>query len=73
MKGMAIFCKKGRLSPHYVGPYEILQKVGKFTYKLLSELASVHPIFHVSMIKKCIGDPESILPIEGRAVKDNLL
>ena len=37
-----------------------------------SELASVHPIFHISMLKKCIGDPESILPIEGLGVKDNL-
>ena len=35
-------------------------------------MASVHPVFHVSMLKKCIGDPESILPIEGLGVKDNL-
>ena len=39
---------------------------------ILSELASVLPIFHVSMLKKCIVDPESILPIEGLGVKDNL-
>ena len=39
---------------------------------LLSELALVLPIFHVSMLKKCIVDPESILPIEGLGVKDNL-
>ena len=32
--------------------------------KLPSELASVHPVFRVSMLKKCIADPESILPIE---------
>ena len=32
----------------------------------------VHPVFHVSMLKKSIGDPESILPIEGLGVKDNL-
>ena len=40
--------------------------------KLPNELASVHPIFHVSILKMCIGDPESILPIEGLGVKDNL-
>ncbi|TMW90959.1 hypothetical protein EJD97_014998 [Solanum chilense] len=59
---------------HRVGPYEILQRVGKVAYelKLPSELASVHLVFHVSKLKKCISDPESILPIEGLGVKDNL-
>ena len=35
-------------------------------------MALVHPVFHVSMLKKCIGDPESILPIEGLGYQDNL-
>ena len=39
---------------------------------LPSELVSVHPVFHVSMVKKCIGDPEFILPIEGLGVNNNL-
>ena len=74
MKGVVRFVKKGKLSPRYVGPYEILQKVCNVAYelKLPSEFASVHLVFHVSMLKKCIGDPESILPIEGLGVKDNL-
>ena len=37
-----------------------------------SELVLVHPVFHVSMFKKCISDPESILPIEGLGVQENL-
>ena len=40
--------------------------------KLPSELDSVHPVFHLSMHKKCISDPESILPIEGLGVQENL-
>ena len=40
--------------------------------KLPSELPSVHPVFHVSMLKKCIGNPESTLPIEVLGFKDNL-
>ena len=36
------------------------------------ELVSVHSVFHVSILKKCIGDPESILPIEGLGVQENL-
>ena len=68
------FGKKGKLSPYYVGPYKILQRFGKFAYelKLPSKLASVHPIFHISMLKKCIVDPESILPIEGLGINDKL-
>ena len=40
--------------------------------ELPSELASVHQIFHISMLKKCIGDPKSILPIKGLGFKDKL-
>ena len=74
MKGMFRYGKKEKLSPRYVGPYDVLQKVGKVDYelKLPSEFTSVHPVFHVSMLKKCIGDPEYILLIEGLGVKDNL-
>ena len=43
-----------------------------YELKLPNQLASVHPVFHVSMIKKWIGDPVSILPIEGLGVDENL-
>ena len=74
MKRVVRFVKEGKLSPRYVGPYEILKRVGKVAYelKLPNEFASIHPVFHVSMLKKCIGDPESILPIKGLGFKDNL-
>ena len=51
-----------------------MQRVVKVSYelKLPSEFASVHPVFHVYMLKKCIGDPESTLFIEGLGLKDNL-
>ena len=71
MKGVVRFVKKGKLSPRYVGPYEILQRVGKVAYelKLPSELSLVHSDFHVSMLTKCIGDPKSILPIKDLVCK----
>ena len=74
MQGVVRFGKKGKLSPRYVNPYEIFHRVGKVAYELKfpSKLALVHPVFHVSMFKKCFCDPESILPIEGLGVKDNL-
>ena len=74
MKWVMIFGKKGKISPRYVGPYEILKRVGKVAYELdlLAELAVVHPIFQISLLKKCVGDPTSVEPLESVAVKDSL-
>ncbi|XP_069144094.1 uncharacterized protein [Solanum lycopersicum] len=74
MKGVMRFDKKGKLSPRYVGPYKIMKRVGKVVYKLeLSvELATVHPVFHISPLKKCVGDPASVVPLETMVVKDSL-
>ncbi|TMW92336.1 hypothetical protein EJD97_013188 [Solanum chilense] len=74
MKRVVIFCKKGKLSPPYVGPYEILQRVGKVSYKLklLSELTSVHIVYHVSMLMKRIADLDCIITIKGLGIKNNL-
>ncbi|WMV58614.1 hypothetical protein MTR67_051999 [Solanum verrucosum] len=74
MKGVMRFGKKGKLCPLYVGPYEILKRVGKVAYelKLPIELAPVHLVFHIFMLKKCIGDPMSILLLEGLGVNENL-
>ena len=43
----------------------MLKRVGSVAYelKLPNELAMIHLVFHVSMLKKCIGDPESTLSI----------
>ncbi|WMV29592.1 hypothetical protein MTR67_022977, partial [Solanum verrucosum] len=74
MKGVMSFGKKGKLSPQYVGPYQILRRVGKIAYELdlPNELASVHPISHASMLKKCVGDPTFIVSLEVLGVKENL-
>ncbi|XP_015068868.1 uncharacterized protein LOC107013479 [Solanum pennellii] len=49
-----------------------LKETVAYELRLPSELASVHPILDLSMLKKCIGDPEYILPIEGIDVDENL-
>ena len=74
MKAVMRFCRKRKLSPRYVGPYEILECVREVVYELEfpAEIAFVHPVFHFSMLKKCLGDPASILPIEGLGVDENL-
>jgi len=49
--------KDNKLSPKYYGPYKVLQNIGTTTYKLESSTSSpVHPSFHVSCLKKVIGD-----------------
>ncbi|XP_069144351.1 uncharacterized protein [Solanum lycopersicum] len=74
MKGVMRFGRKGKLSSRHVGPYVIVQRVGEVEYEfaLLVDLASVHPVFHVSMLKKCLGDPTSIIPVEGLGVDEYL-
>ena len=72
MKGVMRFGKKGKLSPRYIGPYEILQPVGNIAYelKLPNHLASIHPMFHVSMHKMFVGDQASVLPVKRLGVNE---
>ncbi|WMV09161.1 hypothetical protein MTR67_002546 [Solanum verrucosum] len=71
---MKVWQKRGNLVPRYVIPYQILKRIGKVAYELNlpNEMAPVHPIFHVSMLKKCIGDPVAIIPLEGLGVDESL-
>nr|GFC38339.1 reverse transcriptase domain-containing protein [Tanacetum cinerariifolium] len=55
-KGWGVrFGKRGKLNPRYVGPFKVLEEIGKVAYKLElpKELSRVHNTFHVSNLKKC--------------------
>ncbi|WMV33398.1 hypothetical protein MTR67_026783 [Solanum verrucosum] len=69
-----MFGKKGKLSPRYVGRYKILKRIGKVAYELdlPNDLASTHPVFHVSLLKECFGYPTSIFHLKGLGVKKNI-
>ena len=58
--------KDNKLSPNYYGPYKVLRKIGTTAYKLeLPPSSRVHPVFHVSCLKKVIGENlpvQTILP-----------
>ncbi|WMV58190.1 hypothetical protein MTR67_051575 [Solanum verrucosum] len=73
MKGVMRFGKKGKLSPWYLGPYQILRRIGIVAYELdlPNELAIVHTVFHVTMLKKCDGDPTPLLSLEGLRVNES--
>ncbi|GJU00348.1 ty3-gypsy retrotransposon protein [Tanacetum coccineum] len=54
-----------KLGMRYFGPFKILQKIGSAAYKLALPLESrIHPVFHVSFLKPCIGNPtEQYVPL----------
>ncbi|GKF36031.1 putative reverse transcriptase domain-containing protein, partial [Tanacetum coccineum] len=58
--------KKEKLAPRFVGPFEIVEKVGLVAYRLdlPRELNSVHDTFHVSYLKKCLADPTLQVPLD---------
>ncbi|KAM2742595.1 hypothetical protein EV2_031023 [Malus domestica] len=65
-KGVVHFGKRGKLSPRYVGPYQIFERIGAVTYRLElpPELSLIHNVFHVSMLLKYVPDPSHIIQIE---------
>ena len=53
-RGVVRFGKRGKLSPRFIGPFEILKRVGTIAYRLTlpPSMSSVHEVFHVSMLRK---------------------
>ncbi|XP_074562535.1 uncharacterized protein LOC141819063 [Curcuma longa] len=74
MKGIMRFGKKGKLSPRYVGPYKILRRVGKVAYELElpQEMAAIHNVFHVSMLKKCIPNADKVIEPQAVQIQEDL-
>ncbi|GJT85584.1 hypothetical protein Tco_1067301 [Tanacetum coccineum] len=65
-KGVVRFGKKRKLVPRFVGPFEIIEKVGPMAYRLdlPEELNGVHDTFYVSNLKKCLADPTLQVPLD---------
>ena len=67
------FGRKGKLNPRFIGPYEILERVGPVAYRLALplELAKLHDVFHVSMLQRYRSDPSHILPVSDIQVQND--
>ncbi|XP_074300328.1 uncharacterized protein LOC141631573 [Silene latifolia] len=74
MKGVKRFGIKGKLSPKYVGPYEVIKRIGLVAYKLElpANLGKVHDVFHISQLRKYISDPGHVLQTEILEIEPNL-
>nr|GEX28472.1 reverse transcriptase domain-containing protein [Tanacetum cinerariifolium] len=74
-KGLVHFWKKGKLAPRFVGPFEIIEKVGPVAYMLdlPKELDGVHDTFYVSNLKKCLADPTLQVPLDKIQIDDKLI
>ena len=64
MRKLTQFGIKDKLAPIYVGPFEIVEKVGEVAYRLNlpPQLGHVHNVFHMSMLKKYTHNPSHVLP-----------
>ncbi|KAD3640786.1 hypothetical protein E3N88_30009 [Mikania micrantha] len=73
-KGVIRFRKRGKLSPHFIGPFRIIAPIGNVAYRLElpEELSGIHDTFHVSYLRKCLADESAYVPLEDLEIDDKL-
>ncbi|XP_040988978.1 uncharacterized protein LOC121236602 [Juglans microcarpa x Juglans regia] len=74
MKGVMRFGKKGKLSPRFIGPFEILDRIGPLAYRvaLPPVLAGVHNVFHVSMLRMYVPDLTRIIDYKPLQIQEDM-
>ncbi|KAL8133741.1 hypothetical protein AgCh_008979 [Apium graveolens] len=65
-KGLVRFGQKGKLSPRFIGPFEVLKKVGKVAYEIAlpPQWQHIHNAFHVSMLKPYVPNSNQVIEYE---------
>ncbi|CAN6720908.1 unnamed protein product [Malus baccata var. baccata] len=73
-KGVVRFGKKGKLSPRFIGPYMIIERVGEVAYRLElpQELSKLYDVFHVSMLQHYVSDPSHVIPPQPLEINSDL-
>jgi hypothetical protein len=73
-RGVVRFDVSRKLSPRYIGLFSILAQVGSLAYRLQlpKSMAGVHPVFHVSMLRKYLRDPDHQIELEPIAVQQDM-
>ena len=73
-KGVMRFRKKGKLSPRFIGPFEVVERRGAVAYELAlpPELSQIHPVFHVSLLRRYVPDTSHVLDYQPLEVQPNL-
>ena len=68
------FGKKGKLCPRFIGPYEVIEKVGPVAYKLAlpPDLVKIHNVFHVSMLRRYRPNSSHVISLETIELRPNL-
>ena len=66
MKPLMRFGSKGKFSPRFLGPFEILERVGPVAYRVALRpcMSKVHNVFHVSTLRKYIFYPSHVVELE---------
>ena len=62
-RGVVRFGKRGKLSPRFIGPFEMVERIGTVAYRLAlpPSMSGVHEVFHVSMLQKYTPDPAHVV------------
>ncbi|KAK5784999.1 hypothetical protein PVK06_039540 [Gossypium arboreum] len=73
-KKLLRFGRKGKLSPRFIGPYEISERIGPVAYRLIlpPELEKIHNVFHVSMLRRYRSDPSHIINLSEVEIQSDL-
>ena len=66
--------RKGKFSPRFIGPYEVIEKVGPVAYRLAlpPELEKIHNVFNVSMLRRYRSDPSIVVSLETIELRPDL-
>ena len=72
--GVGRALKSRKLTPRFIGPFEILKRVGPVAYQvaLPPSLSNLHSVFHISQLRKYVHDPSHVIELDNVQVKENL-